>query len=126
MRIDVLLGEGHVTPADVAGRVVIVIDVLRAATTVATAIANGARAVSKLVVSVRDLDASTARYEALLGVPAARSGAGAAFTIGGTSIRLEPDAVVREGLRSMTLAGFHDNGLESHGAVILSGDSLAD
>ena len=45
MRIDVLLGEGHVTPADVAGRVVIVIDVLRAATTVANAIANGARAV---------------------------------------------------------------------------------
>jgi 2-phosphosulfolactate phosphatase len=45
MRVDVLLGEGHVTPADVAGRVVIVIDVLRAATTVAHAIANGARAV---------------------------------------------------------------------------------
>lgn len=45
MRVDVLIGEGHVTPADVTGRVVIVIDVLRAATTVATAIANGARAV---------------------------------------------------------------------------------
>jgi 2-phosphosulfolactate phosphatase len=45
MRIDVLLGEGHVAPADVAGRVVIVVDVLRAATSVAWAIANGARAV---------------------------------------------------------------------------------
>ena len=45
MRIDVLLGEGHVAPADVAGRVVIVVDVLRAATTVAMAIMNGARAV---------------------------------------------------------------------------------
>ena len=44
MRIDVLLGEGHVAAADVAGRVVVVIDVLRAATTVATALANGARA----------------------------------------------------------------------------------
>ena len=45
MRIDVLLGEGHVAAADVAGRVVVVVDVLRAATTVAVAIANGARAV---------------------------------------------------------------------------------
>jgi 2-phosphosulfolactate phosphatase len=45
MKIDVLLGEGHVAPADVVGRLVIVVDVLRAATTVAVALANGARAV---------------------------------------------------------------------------------
>ncbi len=45
MRIDVLLGEAAVAPADVADRVVVVIDVLRAATTVATALAHGARAV---------------------------------------------------------------------------------
>ncbi|MBL0939770.1 MAG: 2-phosphosulfolactate phosphatase [Gemmatimonadaceae bacterium] len=45
MRIDVLLGEAPVAPADVADRVVVVLDVLRAATTVATALANGARAV---------------------------------------------------------------------------------
>lgn len=45
MRIDVLLGEAPVAPADVAERVVVVIDVLRAATTVATALSNGARAV---------------------------------------------------------------------------------
>lgn len=45
MRIDVLLGEAPVAPADVADRVVVVIDVLRAATTVATALANGAKAV---------------------------------------------------------------------------------
>lgn len=45
MRIDVLLGDALPTPAEVAGKVVVVIDVLRAATTVATAIANGARAV---------------------------------------------------------------------------------
>lgn len=45
MRIDVLLGEAPVVPADVADRVVVVIDVLRAATTVATALAHGARAV---------------------------------------------------------------------------------
>ena len=45
MRIDVLLGEAQVTPADVVDRVVIVIDVLRAATTVAAALEAGARAV---------------------------------------------------------------------------------
>lgn len=44
-KIDVLLGEAAILPADVVGRVVIVIDVLRAATTVATALANGARGV---------------------------------------------------------------------------------
>lgn len=45
MRIDVLLGEGHVAPADVAGRTVVVVDVLRAATTVAMALVHGARTV---------------------------------------------------------------------------------
>lgn len=45
MRVDVLLGEAPVVPADVADRVVVVLDVLRAATTVATALAHGARAV---------------------------------------------------------------------------------
>ncbi|MEP6766317.1 MAG: 2-phosphosulfolactate phosphatase [Gemmatimonadaceae bacterium] len=45
MRIDVLLGEALPTPHEVLGKVVVVIDVLRAATTVVTALANGARAV---------------------------------------------------------------------------------
>ncbi len=40
-----LLGEATILPADVVGRVVVVIDVLRAASTVATALTNGARAV---------------------------------------------------------------------------------
>ena len=44
MRVDVLLGEAMVSPADVADRVVVVIDVLRASTTAAIALANGARA----------------------------------------------------------------------------------
>lgn len=45
MRIDVLFGVQHLTPQDVQGRVVAVIDVLRASTTIAVALANGARAV---------------------------------------------------------------------------------
>ena len=48
MRIDVLFGAASVAPSDVAGRVVAVIDVLRASTSIATALANGARAVIPL------------------------------------------------------------------------------
>lgn len=44
MKFDVLLGEAPVAPADVADRVVVVVDVLRAATTAAMALVNGARA----------------------------------------------------------------------------------
>ncbi|MFI5255993.1 MAG: 2-phosphosulfolactate phosphatase [Gemmatimonadales bacterium] len=45
MRIDVAYGVQQLTLQDVQGRVVAVIDVLRASTTIATALANGARAV---------------------------------------------------------------------------------
>ena len=45
MRLDVFFGGQHMAPADVQGRVVLVIDVLRASTTVAVALAHGARAV---------------------------------------------------------------------------------
>ncbi|MBV9880430.1 MAG: 2-phosphosulfolactate phosphatase [Gemmatirosa sp.] len=48
MRIDVLFGAAAVTQADVAGRVVAVIDVLRASTTIATALDNGARCIVPL------------------------------------------------------------------------------
>jgi 2-phosphosulfolactate phosphatase len=45
LRIDVLYGVQQLTPQDVQGRVVAVIDVLRASTTIATALAHGAKAV---------------------------------------------------------------------------------
>jgi 2-phosphosulfolactate phosphatase len=45
VRVDVLFGIQQLTPQDVQGRVVAVIDVLRASTTIAVALANGARAV---------------------------------------------------------------------------------
>jgi 2-phosphosulfolactate phosphatase len=48
MRIDVLFGPGNAVPALVHGRVVAVIDVLRASTTIATALANGAKTVIPL------------------------------------------------------------------------------
>jgi len=45
VRIDVFFGPAGLTASDVAGRVVVVIDVLRASTSIATALSNGARAV---------------------------------------------------------------------------------
>jgi 2-phosphosulfolactate phosphatase len=45
VRIDVFFGANQFSTSDVAGRVVAVIDVLRASTTIAVALANGARAV---------------------------------------------------------------------------------
>lgn len=45
MRVDVFFGASSMTSADVHGRVVVVIDVLRASTTIAVALANGARSV---------------------------------------------------------------------------------
>lgn len=45
MRVDVMFGGTALAPADVAGRVVAVIDVLRASTSIAAALQNGARAV---------------------------------------------------------------------------------
>ena len=45
MRVEVFFGTAGLTTNDVAARIVVVIDVLRASTTIATALANGARAV---------------------------------------------------------------------------------
>ncbi|HVM42688.1 MAG TPA: 2-phosphosulfolactate phosphatase [Gemmatimonadales bacterium] len=45
MRIDVVYTPSAVTPADLAGRTVVVVDVLRATTTIAVALVNGAKAV---------------------------------------------------------------------------------
>jgi len=67
VRIDVLLGEAPVAAADVADRVVIVIDVLRAATTAAMALQNGARAllpfetVEAAAQAAKAMDPSTVR-----------------------------------------------------------------
>jgi 2-phosphosulfolactate phosphatase len=51
MRLDVFFVPQEVTPSDVANRAVAVVDVLRASTTIAVALANGARAVVPLATS---------------------------------------------------------------------------
>lgn len=48
MRLDVVFGVSALTPAELTGRVVAVIDVLRASSSIAAALSNGARAVVPL------------------------------------------------------------------------------
>jgi 2-phosphosulfolactate phosphatase len=48
VRVDVRFGGANMAPSDVAGRLVAVIDVLRASTSIAAALTNGARAVIPL------------------------------------------------------------------------------
>lgn len=48
MRIEVFFGTGGLTPLDLGGKVVAMIDVLRASSSIAAALANGARAVIPL------------------------------------------------------------------------------
>jgi len=48
VRVDVVFGGAALMPSDVSGRVVAVIDVLRASTSIATALNNGAKAVIPL------------------------------------------------------------------------------
>ncbi|HEY4954836.1 MAG TPA: 2-phosphosulfolactate phosphatase [Gemmatimonadaceae bacterium] len=60
MRLDVYLSPGELAPGDAAGRVVAVIDVLRASTTIAVALENGARN----VVPVESADVAIMRAKA--------------------------------------------------------------
>jgi 2-phosphosulfolactate phosphatase len=48
VRLDVFFTPNQVKPADTAGRLVVIVDVLRASTTVATALGNGAKTVIPL------------------------------------------------------------------------------
>ena len=67
MKVDVIFGTQNVAPSDVQGRLVAVIDVLRASTTIATALLNGARAVipfessEEAVVRAKHFDRSEVR-----------------------------------------------------------------
>ena len=60
MRLDVYLSPGELSPGDASGRVVAVIDVLRASTTIAVALANGARS----IVPVESADVAITRARA--------------------------------------------------------------
>ncbi len=62
MRLDVHFSAGALTPAETAGRLVAVIDVLRASTTIAVALTNGARTIIPFD-SVEDAITRSKSYE---------------------------------------------------------------
>ncbi len=67
MRLDVFFTPAEVRPSDTSGRLVAIIDVLRASTTVAVALANGAKTVvplptaDEVIVRSRDFEKSSVR-----------------------------------------------------------------
>ena len=94
MRIDVHFGTQLASPGDVAGRLVAVIDVLRASTVIATALDNGARAViplespDEVVTRARSFSREDVR---LAGERKMQAIAG--FDLGNSPAEFSPDAV---------------------------------
>ena len=116
MRIDVLLGEAPVVLADVADRVVVVIDVLRAATTVATALANGARA----VIPFETVDETIMRSKAYARGEVKLAGERRMVRIAGFDLGNSPLECTREAVNGCTLLYSTTNGTvalaATHGA----------
>jgi 2-phosphosulfolactate phosphatase len=94
VRVDVLFGAASVAPSDVAGRVVAVIDVLRASTSITTALANGARAIVPFESSEEVVTRSKAfeRSDVLL-VGERRMLPIAGFDLGNSPLQFTRDAV---------------------------------
>ncbi len=116
MRADVLLGESLPTPSEVAGRVVVVIDVLRASTTIVQALASGARAVMPLadVDDVLNVASRYGRSEVLL------AGERRALPIAGFDVGNSPAGMTSARVQHKTVLFTTTNGtaalLATHGA----------
>lgn len=78
--------------------------------------ANGARGISRVVVGVADVEASIARYQALLGVRPTGQG----FAIEGAEIAFEASGPAREMPKSIALAGLAAalDPARTHGALV--------
>jgi 2-phosphosulfolactate phosphatase len=116
VRLDVLLGEALPAPADVAGRVVVAIDVLRATTVMVAALANGARAVVPFA-EVQDVVEAARRYgrEEVRLAGERRSMAIPGFDAGNSPGDMRPDVVSGRTVLLSTTNGTSAL-LASHGA----------
>ena len=106
MRIDVLFGPATVTPALVTGRVVVVVDVLRASTTIAAALANGA----KKVVPVESADAAIMRAKQLDRSEVRLAGERKMLPIPGFDFGNSPREMTREAVEGKTVLITTTNG----------------
>ena len=113
MRVDVFFGPTSFAPADVAGRVVAVIDVLRASTTIAVALANGAKA----VLPVEDSDEALTRARTLERGDTRLAGERKMVTIPGFDFGNSPREFTAEAVEGKTIVMTTTNGTVSLSAV---------
>ena len=106
MQIDVFFGTAGITPADVSGRAVAVIDVLRASTSIAVALDNGAKAI---VPFEKSEDVVTRAKE--FGKPDVRlAGERKSLPIPGFDLGNSPQAFTRELVEGKTILMATTNG----------------
>lgn len=106
MKLEVFLSPGELAPGDVQGRVVAVIDVLRASTSIAVALANGART----VVPVEDVDEAITRSKQFERSEVILAGERKMLPITGFDMGNSPLAFTAEAVRGCTVLITTSNG----------------
>jgi 2-phosphosulfolactate phosphatase len=125
MKIDVFLTPGEVTPAELAGRTVVVLDVLRATSTIVEALSAGAKAIYP-VASIEDalrLANSFGREEVLL-CGERRCLPIEGFDLGNSPREFTPDRVAGKTLVMTTTNGTHAMMLAAGAERVLIGSLL--
>lgn len=117
MRADVWFGVTEVAPADVAGRVVAVIDVLRASTTITVALANGARA----IIPCASAEEASLRAKALTRTDLRLAGERKMRPIPGFDLGNSPTEFTREAVDGKTIVFATTNGTPALLAVQAGG-----
>lgn len=106
MKLDVAFSPNELTPGDVADRSVLVIDVLRASTTICAALHNGARA----IVPVGDTAEATRLQEALGAADVVLAGERNSVRIAGFQLGNSPREMTPEVVQGKTLVMTTTNG----------------
>jgi 2-phosphosulfolactate phosphatase len=113
VRLDVLFSPVGLTPADTSGRVVVVIDVLRASTTIAVALANGARA----VIPLDSTEEVVTRAKAFARSEVRLAGERQMLAIPGFDLGNSPREFTREAVEGKTMLMSTTNGTAAIGGV---------
>jgi 2-phosphosulfolactate phosphatase len=106
VRLDVFFTPSQVKPSDTAGRLVVIVDVLRASTTVATALGNGA----KTVIPLEGADEVIFRSREFARSEIRLAGEQKMFPITGFDLGNSPAAFTREAVEGKTILLTTTNG----------------
>lgn len=113
MRIDVVVGPGASAPAVVTGRAVVVIDVLRASSTIATALHHGAR----FIVPLESADDAITRSKQLDRSEVVLAGEQRMLPIAGFDLGNSPSEFTREKVEGKTVLLTTTNGTAALAAL---------